>query len=194
MPTHDTLVLQDDSGYIDTVTLRDATVLEPGGSRLTSGLAVAIVGHPDGNAFVADEVDAVPADAAPADDILPASDAGAASYDVPTGAAYGTPYVGPDPVRRPQPVSRSNGPGYATGTAHPSYGQTFRAAPPAQPARRRGSGSLGTVRRLEALACPEVQLAVVAVGRSCGCVTSPDAARAESTSRSESGSGGKIRS
>jgi hypothetical protein len=57
LPSHYTLLLHDVRGFVDNVTLRDDTVLNPDGLALNSGVSVTIIGHVDGHTFDADEID-----------------------------------------------------------------------------------------------------------------------------------------
>ena len=75
LPSHYTLLLHDVRGFVDNVTLRDDTVLNPDGLALNSGVAVTIIGHVDGHTFDADEIDG-PRDAVEA----PPNDGGAPPY------------------------------------------------------------------------------------------------------------------
>ena len=49
--------VRDDRGYIDNVRLRQGTLIEPTGVRLSEGMSVTIYGEPSGNAFLATEID-----------------------------------------------------------------------------------------------------------------------------------------
>jgi len=54
---HFALTVRDDRGYLDRVTLRDGTVINPTGLRLAAGMQVTIIGETAGSAFVAFEID-----------------------------------------------------------------------------------------------------------------------------------------
>jgi hypothetical protein len=56
------LVLQDQRGFNDSVTLHDGTVIVPSGATLQTGDTVSIIGHADGKTFDADEIDLQDAD------------------------------------------------------------------------------------------------------------------------------------
>ena len=49
--------LRDDRGYVDTVHLKQGTLIEPTGLRLSEGMSVTIYGEPQGRAFLATEID-----------------------------------------------------------------------------------------------------------------------------------------
>ena len=83
-----TLTLSDDRGFTDRVTMHDGTVIAPTGITLVTGQEVTIVGHTDGNAFDADEIDT---DGAEPD----ASRPGAGYYTGPYDAGLYAPYVIP---------------------------------------------------------------------------------------------------
>lgn len=51
------LHVRDDRGYIDSVTLRDGTIINPTGLRLVAGQSVTILGHNGGTSFMANEID-----------------------------------------------------------------------------------------------------------------------------------------
>src|ERR1700693_5513180 len=51
------LTVRDERGYLDRVSLRDGTIINPTGLRLVAGMTVTIVGRTAGNAFVAYEID-----------------------------------------------------------------------------------------------------------------------------------------
>jgi hypothetical protein len=51
------LQVRDDRGYVDNVQLRQGTVINPTGVRLTPGMAVTIHGTNGGSAFIASEID-----------------------------------------------------------------------------------------------------------------------------------------
>jgi len=73
------LTLQDERGFMDSVTLHDGTVIGPTGVTLQTDEAVTIVGHAAGSTFVADEID------------VDGTDAGSSYGD----AAGGNYYLGP---------------------------------------------------------------------------------------------------
>lgn len=52
-----TMYIRDDRGYTDRVLLHQGTVINPTGIQLQSGFAVTIIGHPSGDAFIANEID-----------------------------------------------------------------------------------------------------------------------------------------
>jgi hypothetical protein len=85
------LVLQDQRGFNDSVTLHDGTVISPGGTTLQTGEAVSIVGHADGKTFDADEIDLQDADSNGATGVsTPAGDTG----PIPGSQYYYGPYGG----------------------------------------------------------------------------------------------------
>jgi hypothetical protein len=49
--------VDDANGYLDNVALHDGTIINPTGLTLAAGQTVTILGEPDGNVFVADEID-----------------------------------------------------------------------------------------------------------------------------------------
>lgn len=51
------LHVRDDRGFIDNVKLHQGTIINPTGLRLEPGFSVTITGHPDGNAYVANQID-----------------------------------------------------------------------------------------------------------------------------------------
>jgi hypothetical protein len=51
------LQIRDDRGYIDNVTLRDGTIINPTGLRLAAGQSVTVLGHNGGKSFLANEID-----------------------------------------------------------------------------------------------------------------------------------------
>jgi hypothetical protein len=53
-----TVYVRDDRGYVDNVTLRSGTVINPTGLRLEVGQRVTILGFAQGKTFVANEIDA----------------------------------------------------------------------------------------------------------------------------------------
>jgi hypothetical protein len=59
------IVLRDDRGFLDSVTLRQGTILNPRGLRLAVGMIVTITGYNAGSSFAALEIDAPYDDAAP---------------------------------------------------------------------------------------------------------------------------------
>jgi hypothetical protein len=111
LPSHYTLLLRDDRGFVDTVTLRDETVVNPSDLQLTAGLAVTIVGHADGKTFDADEIDA--RDVSPA---APAPSASAPPQDQPNDA-----------------VPYQSAPDTSEGPAYDAGGQDYDYAPPPAP-------------------------------------------------------------
>jgi hypothetical protein len=52
-----TVYVRDDRGYVDNVTLRNGTVINPTGLRLVEGQRVTIYGFAQGNTFVANQID-----------------------------------------------------------------------------------------------------------------------------------------
>jgi hypothetical protein len=54
---HYSLTVRDDRGYLDRITLREGTVINPTGLRLATGMQVTVVGENAGNTFVAFEID-----------------------------------------------------------------------------------------------------------------------------------------
>jgi hypothetical protein len=94
------LTLNDDRGFVDHVTLRASTTINPPGLTLQNGEPVMINGHADGHEFVAEEIDAPNPDApgdngdAGAYNVAPDDDAyayGPPAYDP---YYYGYPYGG----------------------------------------------------------------------------------------------------
>jgi hypothetical protein len=81
------LILQDQRGFNDSVTLHDGTVISPSGTTLQTGEAVSIIGHADGKTFDADEIDLQDADSS---DTAGPSDTGT----VPGSQYYYGPYGG----------------------------------------------------------------------------------------------------
>jgi hypothetical protein len=59
------IVLRDDRGFLDSVTLRQGTIINPRGLRLAVGMVVTITGYNAGSSFAALEIDAPYDDAAP---------------------------------------------------------------------------------------------------------------------------------
>jgi hypothetical protein len=59
------IVLRDDRGFLDSVTLRQGTIINPRGVRLAVGMVVTILGYNAGSSFAALEIDAPYEDAAP---------------------------------------------------------------------------------------------------------------------------------
>jgi len=51
------LIVRDDRDFLDTVRLRRGTIINPTGSRLTTGMRVVILGRNQGPVFAADEID-----------------------------------------------------------------------------------------------------------------------------------------
>jgi hypothetical protein len=49
--------IRDRAGYIDNVSLHDGTIINPRGIPLQPGMRVVIMGHPEGQAFIANEID-----------------------------------------------------------------------------------------------------------------------------------------
>jgi hypothetical protein len=49
--------VNDARGFVDNVALHDGTIINPTGLTLAAGQPVTILGEPDGNVFVADEID-----------------------------------------------------------------------------------------------------------------------------------------
>ncbi len=94
LPEHYTLILKDARGFVDTVTLRDDTVVNPANLELTSGLSVTIHGHTSGKTFVADEVDG-PQDAAGSGDAAPQAPPPAPPQYAQPDQGYDTPADGP---------------------------------------------------------------------------------------------------
>jgi hypothetical protein len=52
-----TVFVRDDRGYVDNITLRDGTVINPTGLRLATGQRVTVYGFTQGNTFVANQID-----------------------------------------------------------------------------------------------------------------------------------------
>lgn len=75
------LTVRDERGYLDRVSLRDGTIINPTGLRLVAGMTVTIVGRTAGNAFVAYEIDTPYSIQPPAYEYPPA-------YPYPTGYDY----------------------------------------------------------------------------------------------------------
>ena len=69
-----TLTLQDDRGFIDSVTIRNGTIITPTGLSLGSGQVATILGHTDGKTFDADEVDVDPSTISSGQPVLPGGD------------------------------------------------------------------------------------------------------------------------
>jgi hypothetical protein len=87
---HYQLMLKDERGFVDRVALREGTIIQPTGLRLSRGMSVTIRGHNDGASFTAFEID-VPNNSASA-------------YG-PGYAPYPEQYVYPSyPVYNPYPV------------------------------------------------------------------------------------------
>jgi hypothetical protein len=57
IPDKWTLQVHDRRGYMDTVRLHQGTIINPTGIRLEPGFRVTIMGHADGSAFAASEID-----------------------------------------------------------------------------------------------------------------------------------------
>ncbi len=51
------MYVRDVRGFVDHVTLRQGTVINPTGIRLQPGFSVTVTGHTSGSTFVADEID-----------------------------------------------------------------------------------------------------------------------------------------
>jgi hypothetical protein len=49
--------VRDERGFVDNVNLHQGTIINPTGLSLAPGLSVTILGHNDGNAFSANEID-----------------------------------------------------------------------------------------------------------------------------------------
>src|SRR5271165_2325169 len=54
---HYALTVNDDRGFVDTVQLRDGTIINPTGLRLIEGMRVTVTGYTAGQAFVALQID-----------------------------------------------------------------------------------------------------------------------------------------
>ncbi len=83
------VVLEDERGFEDSITLHDGTVITPVGLSLGAGQVATITGHTDGKTFAADEVDVDPETISNGQALLPASDylvAGGSQYP---GYAFG---------------------------------------------------------------------------------------------------------
>jgi hypothetical protein len=52
-----TMHVRDDRGFVDNVSLHQGTIINPTGIRLQPGFSVTILGRPNGNTFVANEID-----------------------------------------------------------------------------------------------------------------------------------------
>jgi len=121
LPSHYTLLLHDVRGFVDNVTLRDDTVLNPDGLALNSGVAVTIIGHVDGHTFDADEIDG-PRDAVEA----PPTDGGAPPYAAQQqsapAAGYDDPYADDGYAPPPPDYDYGYGYGYPYGYAYPAVG------------------------------------------------------------------------
>ncbi len=52
-----TVYVRDAHGYIDHVTLRDGTIINPTGLRLEPGMSVTVLGRTQGSTFAANEID-----------------------------------------------------------------------------------------------------------------------------------------
>jgi hypothetical protein len=82
------IVVLDDRGFLDTVSLRQGTIINPRGLRLAVGMDVTIVGYNAGTSFAAVEIDVPSGSEGPA----PADYAGYGGYDYDDyglAAAYG---------------------------------------------------------------------------------------------------------
>ncbi|MBD5633029.1 MAG: hypothetical protein IAI49_01010 [Candidatus Eremiobacteraeota bacterium] len=118
LPSHYALKLRDARGFIDSVTLRDDTVINPSSLQLTSGLSVTIIGHPDGETFDADEIDAESGTSAQPN--APADRQPAARGD--EQAPDGQPTM-------PAPDGPANGPAYDTQGQDPGDDSAYAPAP-----------------------------------------------------------------
>jgi len=74
------LLLNDDRGFVDTVQLRDGTIINPTGLRLIEGMRVTVTGFTSGKTFVALQID------------TPYTMTSAVPADAPAYYAYGTAY------------------------------------------------------------------------------------------------------
>jgi hypothetical protein len=130
------IVVRDDRGFLDSVALRQGTIVNPRGLRLAVGMTVTIVGFNAGSSFSAIEIDAPYAD-----DTSGASNYGtygydygydyglASAYDLGLGAfgAFGGGGVAPvTPAASPKP-------GATRGIEHPTPGHPERRALDDQP-------------------------------------------------------------
>lgn len=80
------LTLNDDRGFVDDITLRDGTVINPTGLSLAPGEPVTIYGHAEGHTFAASQID------------TPEQQPDAGPYQGDDGDAYApAPYVAADP-------------------------------------------------------------------------------------------------
>ncbi len=52
-----TMYVRDQGGYLDRVQLHQGTIINPTGIRLEGGMRVTVYGYPEGEVFVADEID-----------------------------------------------------------------------------------------------------------------------------------------
>jgi hypothetical protein len=119
------IVVRDDRGFLDSVALRQGTIINPRGLRLAVGMAVTIVGFNAGASFSAIEIDA------------PYDESGPSSYDAyGYGGDYGlaSPYdlglgflgaFGDQTVQPVAPVA-SPPPGVTRGIEHPTPGHPIR--------------------------------------------------------------------
>ena len=79
------LFVRDDRGFVDRITLRDGTIINPTGLRLASGMTVSILGRSNGATFLANQIDtSYHSEAA-----VPAYPYPAYGYAVPAFPAYG---------------------------------------------------------------------------------------------------------
>jgi hypothetical protein len=117
LPATYRLMLRDDRGYLDDVTLRKGTVIAPTGTRLRVGMRVKIHGHADGKTFDADEIDVSGNDSAYTSESpsLPYGDSSAPyTYSAPS---YSTPYS----WSMPYGTYGYWGPAYGWGWYYPYY-------------------------------------------------------------------------
>jgi hypothetical protein len=96
-----TVYVRDKRGYVDHVTLRDGTVINPTGLKLQPGQSVTVYGFAQGSTFVANEID------------TPYSSYGY-GYGAPPPPSYYYPYAYPYPYPYPYP--------YYYGYPYPYYG------------------------------------------------------------------------
>ncbi len=89
------LTVRDDRGYLDNVTLRDGTIINPTGVRLIEGMSVTIHGQPSGRTFLANQIDTPYVMSPPPSYVSPYAYA-PAYYPIPAyyGAAW-APWYGP---------------------------------------------------------------------------------------------------
>ncbi len=110
------LALDDSHGYVDNVALHDGTTINPTGLTLAAGQTVTILGEPDGDVFVANEIDTPyaeypapePYDAAPAVSVnLAFGNAWHADHriaDIGNRMSYGPPHADRPAPRAGRPV------------------------------------------------------------------------------------------